>query len=158
MYEFYPSESRAWIRIRRAYVQIVRTDQPFLVRRVGVVGGVNQDSYITHLHPFLDLPSSSISSANTPNIEIEDDADKVKVVEPPTKRANVVKIDDDDDDEVEIIEDDDEVELVEPSSRRRNLSASPTLLSENTSDSTASTRSPIRSLSLRIFLLHYINE
>ncbi|KAF8177932.1 hypothetical protein K438DRAFT_1769775 [Mycena galopus ATCC 62051] len=169
MYEFYSAEYRTWISIPPAYVQIVRTNQPFLVRRIGVLDGVNHDGYIQRLHTFLDLPllppsplrtrPASATTRRRPRplklIEIEEDDNEVEVVEFPRKRAKV-KIEDADDDEVQVvgppckrakvvtIDDDDEVELVESSSRRRRLSVSPTpslSLSVNTSDSTASIRS-----------------
>ncbi|KAF8148550.1 hypothetical protein K438DRAFT_1779613 [Mycena galopus ATCC 62051] len=171
MYEFYSAEYRTWISIPPVYVQIVRTDQPFLVRRVGVLDGVNHDGYIQRLHTFLDLPllpptplrtrPASATTRRRPRplklIEIEEDDNEVEIVEFPRRRAKV-KIEDVDDDEVQVVgppckrakvvkiddDDDNEVELVESSSRCRWLSASPTpslSLSVKTSDSTASIRS-----------------
>ncbi|KAJ7839841.1 hypothetical protein B0H14DRAFT_3697252 [Mycena olivaceomarginata] len=104
MYEFYSAEYRTWIRIPPAYVQIVRTDQPFLVRRIGVLDGIDQDSYIGRLHTFLDLPllppsplrtrPASASTRQRPRplqvIETEADDDEVEIVERPTKRTRII--------------------------------------------------------------------
>ncbi|KAF8153485.1 hypothetical protein K438DRAFT_1778231 [Mycena galopus ATCC 62051] len=168
MYEFYSAEYRTWISIPPMYVQIVCTDQPFLVQRVGVLDGVNHDGYIQCLHNFLNLPllpptplrthPASATTRRRPRplklIEIEEDDNEVEIVEFPRRRAKV-KIEDVDDNEVQVVgfpckhtkvvkidnDNDNEVELVESSSRRRWLSASPTpslSLSVKTSDSTAS--------------------
>ncbi|KAF7374335.1 hypothetical protein MSAN_00317200 [Mycena sanguinolenta] len=181
MYKFYAADYRAWIRIPMAYVQIVRTDQPFLVRRVGVVG-IDEDSYISRLHTFLDFPllppsplhTRPVSAATRQRprpleiIKIEDNDEKTLVSR---KRARATKIEDD---EVEIIEhpakrgkvieveeDDDEVEIVEPikpTRKRRQVSASPTpslAFSVDTSNSTASIRSLSPSLNfLTTFYTH----
>ncbi|KAF8185279.1 hypothetical protein K438DRAFT_1937032 [Mycena galopus ATCC 62051] len=168
MYEFYPSECMTWICIAWEYAQIVRTDQQFLIR----CRRRDQSRQLHQPHATSLLPPSPLRTRPKPAttcrrptplkaIEIDDDDDKVEVVEPPTKRANVVKINDDDD-EVEIVAAPPSaqktsrsrittIELVEPSSRRRSLSASPIRLSVNTSDSTAS----IRSLELeQLYCLH----
>ncbi|KAF8139584.1 hypothetical protein K438DRAFT_1785544 [Mycena galopus ATCC 62051] len=109
MYKYYSAEYWVWIRIPPVYVQIVRTDQPLLGRRLEVLDSVNEDSYISRLHAFLNLPllapsplrtrPASATTCQHPRplklIEIEvDDEVEVKVDELPMKRAKVAKLKD----------------------------------------------------------------